>query len=169
MAELTTRYTQLIRICRRRGCSREDARELVQEAYLRLIEYRRSAKVKNADSLLRRIVINLSINYFHRTLSSPYAFASIDELEGRETLIDPAPGPERALLAEQDLDEVVARLSAASERVCRIFIAQRMGYSYEEIGTAFGIMPRTVERHVASATSTLREMMPAAFTGGRPD
>lgn len=144
-----------------RGCSREDAKELVQEAYLRLFEYRRSAKVKNEDSLLRRIVINLSINYFHRTLSRPFSFESIDRLERRKSLVDPAPGPERTLIAEQELDMVVAQLRAASERVCRIFIAQRMGYSYEEIGTAFGIMPRTVERHVASATSTLRELMPA--------
>lgn len=139
-----------------RGCSREDARDLVQEAYLRLFEYQRSAKVKNEDSLLRRIVINLSINYFHRTLSSPFSFESIDRLERRGLLIDPAPDLERALIAEQELGMVVAQLHATSERVCRIFIAQRMGYSYEEIGTAFGIMPRTVERHVASAAATLR-------------
>jgi RNA polymerase sigma-70 factor (ECF subfamily) len=153
-----------------RGCSREDARELVQEAYLRLHEYQRSAKVKNVDSLLRRIVINLSINYYHRTLSSPFSFESIYELGGRETLIDPSPGPERTLAAEQELNRVVKQLSAVSERVCSIFIAQRMGYSQEEVGTVFGVMPRTVERHVASATSTLKEIMPAAFSkGGQPN
>jgi RNA polymerase sigma factor (sigma-70 family) len=149
-----------------RGCSREDAKELVQEAHLRLYEYQRSAKVKDVDSLLRRIVVNLSINFFHRTLSSPFSFERIHELRGRERLIDSAPGPERTLAAEQELDIIVGQLSAVSERVCRIFLAQRMGYSYEELGTAFGIMPRTVERHVASAMSTLREMMPEAFAKG---
>jgi RNA polymerase sigma factor (sigma-70 family) len=149
-----------------RGCSREDAKELVQEAHLRLYEYQRSAKVKDVDSLLRRIVVNLSINFFHRTLSSPFSFERIYELRGRERLIDSAPGPERTLAAEQELDIIVGQLSAVSERVCRIFLAQRMGYSYEELGTAFGIMPRTVERHVASAMSTLREMMPEVFVKG---
>ncbi len=149
-----------------RGCSREDAKELVQEAYLRLHEYQRSAKVRNVNSLLRRIVINLSINYYHRTLSSPFSFESIQGLDWRQTLIDPAPGPERTLAAAQELDMVVERLSTVSERVCNIFIAQRMGYSYEEVGIVFGIMPRTVERHVASATATLRELMPAAFSKG---
>jgi RNA polymerase sigma-70 factor (ECF subfamily) len=166
MTQLSARYARLIRICRRRGCSREDARELVQEAYLRLYEYQRSVKVKNVDSLLRRIVVNLSINYYHRTLSRAFSFVSAAELDRREMLIDPAPDPERALVAEQELDGVVAQLSAVSERVCRIFIAQRFGYSHEEIGTAFGIMPRTVERHVASAVSSLRELMPAAFAKG---
>lgn len=151
-----------------RGCSREDAKELVQEAYLRLHEYQRSFKVKNVDSLLRRIVINLSINYYHRTLSSPFSFESIHELDWRQTLIDPAPGPERTLAAEQELNIVVKQLSAVSERVCSIFMAQRMGYSQEEVGTVFGVMPRTVERHVASAMSTLKEIMPAAFSKGGP-
>jgi RNA polymerase sigma factor (sigma-70 family) len=166
MTRLSARYAQLIRMCRMRGCSREDAKELVQEAYMRLFEYQRSAKVKNAHSLLRRIVINLSINYYHRTLSSPFSFERIDEVDRREALIDPTPGPERTLAAEQALDATVGKLREVSERVCRIFISQRLGYSYEEIGTVFGIMPRTVERHVASATSALREMMPAAFRRG---
>lgn len=140
--------------------------ELVQEAHLRLYEYQRTSKVKNVDSLLRRIVINLSINYFHRTLSSPFAFQALAEVDRRERLIDPAPGPERTLAAEQELYMLEAQLRTASARVCRIFMAQRIGYSYEEIGIVFGIMPRTVERHVASATATLRELMPTAFSKG---
>ena len=152
-----------------RGCSREDARDLVQEAHLRLYEYQRSAKVKDVESLLRRIVVNLSINHYHRALGR-FSFESVAELDRREGLIDPAPAPERAFAAAQELNMLVEQLSAVSERVCRIFLAQRIGYSYDEIGLAFGIMPRTVERHVASAMSTLREMMPAAFTkGGQSD
>lgn len=146
-----------------RGCSREDARELVQEAYLRLFEYQQSTRIKNPDSLLRRILINLSINYYHRTLSTPFSFESIDDLARRSMLIDPAPSQERALAAEQELRVVADALSAVSERMCRIFLAQRAGYSHDEIATAFGIMPRTVEKHVVSARSALREMMPGAF------
>lgn len=146
-----------------RGCSREDARELVQEAYLRFFEYQQSTRIKNPDSLLRRILINLSINYYHRTLSAPFSFERIDDLAGCGMLIDPAPSHERVLAAEQELRIVVDALSAVSERMCRIFVAQRMGYSHDEIATAFGIMPRTVEKHVVSARSALREMMPAVF------
>lgn len=146
-----------------RGCSREDAGELVQEAYLRFFEYQQSNRVKNADSLLRRIVLNLTINHFHRTLSSRFSFERVDDRVKRRMLIDPAPSHERLLAAEQELRVVVDTLSAVSERMCRIFVAQRMGYSHDEIATAFGIMPRTVEKHVVSARSALREMMPSAF------
>jgi len=153
-----------------RGCSREDARELVQEAHLRLFEYQRTAKVRDVGSLLRRIVINLSINHYHRTLSTPFEFQSVARLDRRGILIDPQPGPERILEAEQELDGVLNLLGNVSARACRIFIAHRIGYSHEEIAMTFGITPRTVEKHVATATSVLREMMPAAFAkGAKPE
>jgi RNA polymerase sigma factor (sigma-70 family) len=166
MSRPSARYARLIKVCGMRGCSREDAKELVQEAHVRLFEYQRTTKVKDADSLLRRIVINLSINYFHRELSTPFVFESINKLDRLGMLIDPAPGPEQIVASEQQLDRVVRVLSAVSERTCWIFIAQRVGYSYEEIATAFGVMPRTVEKHVATAVEALKEMMPAGFAPG---
>lgn len=141
----------------------EDAKELVQEAHLRLLIYQRSTRVRDAESLLRRIVINLSINHYHRELSRMPVFESIDKLEGEGSLIDPKPGPERTLAAEQQLDRVVSLVNAMSSRTCQIFMAQRGGYSYEEVAAAFAIKPRTVEKHVTLAASTLNEMMPTHF------
>lgn len=164
MSRGSARYAQLIKLCRMRGCSCEDARELVQEAHLRLFDYQRAAKVRDAHSLLRRIVINLSINYYHRDLSRDPVRERIGELDRRGMLIDPAPGPERILAAEQELDRVASLLSAVSPRTCQVFIAQRGGYSYEEIASAFAVKPRTVEKHVTSAVLALREIMPAHFT-----
>jgi len=97
------------------------------------------------DSLLRRIVINLSISHYHRELSTPFAFESAEKLDTRGLLVDPAPGPERALTAEQQLDRVVTMLTAVSPRTCQILIAQR------------------IEKHLAAAVSALGEMLPADF------
>jgi len=130
---------------------------------MRLLDYRRSAAVKDPDSLLRRIVINLSINYYHRELPKVLASESIHALDRQGMLIDPAPGPERTLAAEQELDTVVSVVSALSPRTCQIYIAQRGGYSYEEIAEAFGVKPRTVEKHVAAAGLAVTELIPAAL------
>lgn len=159
----SARHEALVALCMARGCPLEDAKELVQEAHLRLFAYQRSATVRDAEPLLRLIVTNLSINYYHRKLSRAHLFARIDMLDRKGILMDPNPGPERTLAAEQQLDRVVSLVSAMSERTCQIFIAQRGGYSYEEVAAAFAIKPRTVEKHIAHATSTLGEMMPAAF------
>jgi RNA polymerase sigma-70 factor (ECF subfamily) len=163
MSRISARYAQLIEMCRRRGCPGEDARDLVQEAHRRLFEYQCFAKVRDVDSLLRRIVINLSITYFHRELSTPFVFESAVRLERDGLLIDQAADLERVVAAEQQLDGVIRLLSALSRRTCQIFIAQRGGYSYEEIATAFGVKPRTIEKHIASAMVALREMMSAEF------
>ncbi len=128
-----------------------------------MFEYQRSTKVRDVDSLLRRIVINLSITYFHRELSTPFTFENVDKLDRRGLLADPAPDPERTAAAEQQLDGVVSVLNAVSPRTCQIFIAQRGGYTYEEIATTFGVKPRTVEKHVATAADALRETTPASF------
>ena len=134
---------------------------MVQEAYLRLLQYQRSTKVADPDSLLRRIVINISINHYHRERSSPIVPESIGALDRRGMLVDPGPGPERTLAAEQELDGVVRLLTAVSPRMCQIFIAQRGGYSYEDIAAAFAVKPRTVEKHVASAALAVAAMTPA--------
>lgn len=152
-----TQYLRMIRICRRRQCSPEVAREIVQEAYLRLFDYQRVSRVRDASALLRRILINLSINHYHREVPRRRVAEGIDKLDGRGLLIDPAPGPERILAAEQGLSRVVTFLNAESERLCQVFMAQRLGYSHEEVGIAFGIRPRTVEKYVALAHRALRE------------
>lgn len=163
MSRRATRYSDLIRLCRWRGCSREDAKEVVQEGYQRLLEYQLIARVTDASSLLRRIVINLSINHYHRDPARRFTFESVERLDRQGMLIHPGAGPERTLAAEQELDRLLGLLNALSPRTCQIFIAQRGGHSYEEIAAAFAIKPRTVEKHVASAMLALEEMMPAEF------
>lgn len=160
MSRLSARYAQLIRMCRRRGCSREDARDLVQEAHLRLFDYQRSAKIRDLDSLLRRIVINLTITHFHRELSRPITFESAERLDRLGALIDAAPGPERTVGAEQQLGRVVSLVGELSARTCQIFIAQRAGYSYAEIAAAFAVKTPTIDKHVSIATLLLTELGP---------
>lgn len=124
---------------------------------MRLFEYQRTAMVTDAAALLRRIVLNLAINHYHRELSVPVTFESLDRLDRCGALADPAPGPERTLAAEQELECVISMLGAVSPRTCQIFIAQRGGYSYVEIASAFVIKPRTVEKHVMTAAEALGE------------
>ena len=160
MSRRSSLYAHLVRVCRTRGCSQEDALDIVQEAHLRLLQYLRSSKVGDAQAILRRIVINLSINWHHLAQATPLVSETIDELDRRGMLIDRTAGPERTLAAEQDLDRVVRLLRVGSPRACPIFIVQRGGYSYEEIAAAFAIKPRTVEKHLAAAVSALTEAMP---------
>ena len=105
-------------------------------------------------------MLNLSINHYNRKLAVPFKFERIERLERYGALTDSAPGPERILAAEEELNWVASLLAAISPRTCQIFLAQRGGYSYEEIAAAFAIKPRTVEKHVTTAAEALGEHSP---------
>lgn len=153
----SSRYAQLFKACRRRGVPKEDAKEIVQEAHLRTFEYQHHTVVRDVDSLLRRIVINLSITFYHRKLEAPHICVNIERADRQGELVEKRSGLDEALIAEQSLEAVANLLGAISERTCQIFLMQRGGYTYEEIGNAFVIKPRTVEKHVKTAMLEIEE------------
>src|ERR1700722_15071056 len=59
-------FKRLLRFLRRKGRSREDAEDLIQEAMLRLHVYGREAPVVNEEAFLRHAVHNLSIAWARR-------------------------------------------------------------------------------------------------------
>jgi RNA polymerase sigma factor (sigma-70 family) len=155
MKRPTGAYARLIKACLRRGRTLEDAEDLVQEAYARLIEYQRNAKVRDEEAFVRRVVINLAINQYHRGQILAFAPESIDELDRQAMLVDDGPGVERILDARQRLEQIEAMLAAVSRRTSEVFLAHRAGFSYEEVASELGISTRTVKKHIARAKSML--------------
>lgn len=155
MRRRTGAYARLVKACMRRGRTLEDAEDLVQEAYARLVKYQLSAKVRDDEAFLRRVVSNLAINQFHREQILSFAHATIDQLDRRSLLLDNGPGIERILSAQQELEQIEAMLAAVSRRTAEVFLAHRAGFSYEEIASELGISTRTVKKHIARAISML--------------
>ena len=139
----------------RRGRSIEDAEDLVQEAYARLVEYQRSARVRDEEAFLRRVVSNLAINQYHREQILSFAHETIEELDQQAILRDTGPAVERVLSAQQQVERIAAMLAAVSHRTCEIFLAHRAGFNYAEIASELGISTRTVKKHIARAISML--------------
>jgi RNA polymerase sigma-70 factor (ECF subfamily) len=158
MAGSLVHFGRLVKAWRRRGRSQEEAEDLIQEAFLRLHEYSRACEVRDEEAFLARTVSNLAINEYHRKRTAGYPGETLEELERSASLIDSGPGPERVLAAQQRLDEIAEMLRAASERTCAIFIAQRSGYTYDEIAASLGISERTVQKHIARAMFLLMRM-----------
>jgi RNA polymerase sigma factor (sigma-70 family) len=155
MRRPTGAYARLIKACLRRGRTLEDAEDLVQEAYARLIEYRRNAKVRDEEAFVRRVVINLAINQYHREQILAFAAESIDELDRQARLVDASPEVVRILDARQQLEQIEAMLAAVSRRTAEVFLAHRAGFSYEEVASELGISTRTVKKHIVRARSML--------------
>jgi RNA polymerase sigma factor (sigma-70 family) len=86
----------------RRGRTRHDADDLVQEAWVRLACYERQQVVDEPEAFLMRAALNLSIDE-HRAHRNRGEALMLDDLE----LVDTTPSAENILLAR----ERIARLS----------------------------------------------------------
>jgi RNA polymerase sigma factor (sigma-70 family) len=147
-------YDRLLRFLMRKGRSREDAEDLIQEAMLRLHTYT-GEDVQNKEAFLRCAVRNLAIDQYRRDRSRLQGEVPIDDVDQRSPLIAPGPTPDQILDDQQRLDGLIARLDAVNPRTREIYLAHRSGYSFAEIADHMNIAKITVKRHVARARAIL--------------
>ena len=149
---------RLLSLLRRQGRSQEDAEDLIQDAFVRLTEYCRTAEVRNEAAFLERTVTNLAIDRHRHDLRHPAAKESVEELAETLPLLDPKPSPDEVLAAQERLEEIRHVLDAVSVRTREIYLAHRAGYSHRELAAEFGVSISTVEKAIARAVIALMDM-----------
>jgi RNA polymerase sigma factor (sigma-70 family) len=148
-------FTRLLKYLRRKGRSREDAEDLIQEAMLRLHVYAKGDAVVNEEAFLRRAVHNLAIDQYRRDRSGLRRELPIEEVDRLSPLIAQGPTPDQILENQQCLDCVIAVLDALNPRTRAIYLAHRSGYSYAEIADDMGLARITIRRHIARAQAAV--------------
>ncbi len=153
-----TMRARLLSGLRRKGRSREDAEDLIQEGMLRLHLYARKEVVVNEEAFLRRAIHNLAIDRYRRDRSLVGLVVQIDDVDRQHPLIAPDPTPDRILDSQQRLDQLTRSLDAVSQRTREIYLAHQSGYNYTEIAADMGIAKITIKRHIARAHMTVMSM-----------
>jgi len=153
MRRLSSTFRRVKRLLLRRGASREDAEDLVQEAVLRLHVYTREGhEVRDEHSFVQRAALNLAIDahrHAHKELWDP---SPVEKLE----ITDLTPTPDEVLQAEQRLLRISKTLDRISVRTREIFLMHRLqGYSHAEIAAKYGVTESAIEKHIASAFTAL--------------
>lgn len=156
VADPDTCFKRLLKFLRRRGRSREDAEDLIDEAMLRLSVYGRTADVVDEDASLRSTAMNLPDQH-RRDHGDPLNQVPMEDLSARAPLVSTQPTPEEVLDNEQRLERVQAALDTVSPLTREIFLANRAGYSYAEIAHHFNISYSTITRHSARALLAIME------------
>lgn len=159
---------------RRRGRAPEEAEDLIQEAYLRVVEYCERGQVREPERVLVRAVSNLLLNQERDQRRRPIVGQAIEEL----SLVDPAPLPEERVMANQRLKHVIRALESVEDRAREAFQGARVpgdkgmvedrareafllhrvdGLSYPQIARQLGVSVSTVEKRIAWVMAVLMD------------
>lgn len=139
---------------RRLGCH-EQAADLAQDTFTRLLGSRRVLEAREPRAYLTTVAKGLMINWFQRqSLERAYleALAGLPE--------ELAPSPEQRYLVLETLHEIDALLARLPEPVRRAFLlAQIEGLKYEAIAERLGVSLGSVKRYMQQAFRHCLELM----------
>jgi RNA polymerase sigma-70 factor (ECF subfamily) len=150
VSETIRRYhDSLIRFLRQRLRVKEDAADIAQEAYIRMMQYEGSKKIQSPSSMLFRIAINVA-NDLGRSEQARRVSdqLSIDGLE----LASHQPSADREIAAQQDLDILYGAIEQLPPKCRQVFLLSRVErMTYPQIAVHCGISVKMVEKHISHA------------------
>jgi RNA polymerase sigma-70 factor (ECF subfamily) len=154
MEGFKSHFSKLCSLLRRRGSRPEEAEDLVQEAYVRLLTYiDRGEKILEPEAFLARTVLNLAVDHSRHERALVAEAQSIEEF----SLIDHRLGPEEETATEQILSNAQRTLDwTVGEKTRNAFFLHCLeGMTYDEVGMQLNLSGRSVERHIAKAIAVL--------------
>ena len=137
----------LLRYLSRRVRTAADARDLAQEAYVRLLRFERKDLIRDPQPYLYRIAANLLHEF---ELKQRARKATLWQWTSERAIEDDALNVDRetdSLILTTRLQEVLDELSPKCRAV--LILHRRDGMTYEEIGARTGISASMVKKHLA--------------------
>lgn len=140
----------------RKGVLRQDADDLIQEAYLRVQAYEQREVVKSREAMLVTTAVNLSRDLGRRRKAAPFVDVASDFLP----VADDAPSADEAMQARARLRRAAEGLDRLHPRTRRMLLARRLdGNSFEDIARSEGMTPAAVQKQIIRATLELKKWM----------
>ena len=150
----------------RRNFSHNEAEDLTQEVFVRMIGHEERVPLQNADVYIFQVAANLLRDRARRSISrKSQDHVSLDApteiaahgLSGHSALVEDR-GPERVLLAQELLAQALRALNELGERTRHIYILHRLEkMRHKEIAALLGLSVSAVEKHVIRAVAHLAE------------
>lgn len=156
MSGIVSMLEKVRRAVIRRGAARDDAEDIVQEAFARLEAYRQAAAVANEEAFLMRTAVNLGRDQARRRKIAPF----VDGELALDSILDGAPPADEVVRARERLRRASAGLAQLDELTRRCLLAQRLdGLTCAEIARRESLPITTVEKRIARAVLFLIKWM----------
>ena len=148
LAELVKRYRGPLLTYFSRHAHPEDAEDLVQETFVRLLRKGDVDSIVNTEAFLFTIARNLTYDRTRRRQTYARHFDATAEADDATELY----GPERVLESREALQGLLEGLAGLSEQTRDILLLHRLeGMKYAEIAELYGISRSAVEKHMIKA------------------
>jgi RNA polymerase sigma-70 factor (ECF subfamily) len=151
----------LVRFLRTRVRSEQEARDVAQEAYVRLLQIDQPGTVSFLRAYLFRIALNIAIDRGRAE--------AIRENAHRDPVFDEEavePDPERRSLAREELRLLDECLKELPEKARLAFLWHRVSeMKVDEIAARLGVSDRMVRKYMVQAVLHLRERMDTIDAG----
>jgi RNA polymerase sigma factor (sigma-70 family) len=136
----------------------EDARDIAQEAQMRLLRYR-----EHGSDVLRPLLYRIALNLLRdrwRQSSGARGMATQVYVLDPETLTADQPGPDQIASQQQELERARRAIAALPPHCRGIYLLNRIeGMSYPQIARHMGVSVKAVEKQVSKALALLRLSM----------
>ncbi len=147
-------YAQPLRGFARRRVGRHEAEDLVQDVYLRLLQFGETSKLERPREYLYRVAANLAVDAARKLkVRARYAGEDAD----LSNACDGAANPERMIEISTELRRLREALDDLSPSCREAFLLSRFGnLTHVEIADRQGVSVRTIERRMADAQKRLQ-------------
>jgi len=144
-------HDSLIKFLRRRLSIADDADDVAQEAYLRMMKYEGSREIKSPSAMLFRIAANVANDHGR----AAHSRCSTDHFDIEDVqLVSEQPSVERSVLAGQHLDMMLDVIERLPPKCRQVFLLSRSEcMTYAEIARHCGISVKMVEKQISRAVA----------------
>lgn len=154
-------YGPMMQICRRYTSGSEEAKDLLQEGFIKIFENLQRFKGNSSlKTWMSRIMVNMAIDHFHKG-------KRLNESDLSDNLNETQPEEETdenplMMLNPEDVLTLLQKLPVGYRTVINLYAIE--GYSHKQIAEKLGITEGTSRSQLAKGRSLLLEMVKPMLT-----
>ncbi|MEX0968222.1 MAG: sigma-70 family RNA polymerase sigma factor [Bacteroidia bacterium] len=143
-------YSKMLAICDRYAKDRDDAKDALQDGFIKVFENLHTFNFKSSlEHWIRRIMVNMSIDKYRKKVSEPFK-VDVDKVYDLSI--------EEEILTQLDYEDLlvcVQELPHGYQTVFNLYVIE--GFSHQEIGEMLGISAGTSKSQLHKARHQLQE------------
>ena len=154
-------YGKMLGACMRYSKDREEARDILQDGFLKVFTNIKLYGGKGSfEGWIRKVIINTALDYIRKN-KQMIQYANSDYVEENAEEIKEEENNEYANISTNEIMEAVQQLPAAYRTVFNMFVVD--GFSHAEIAQELGINIGTSKSNLSKAKAHLKKVFASAL------